>query len=86
MTTSRDPRRTRWHRALTQYKGLPTARRALFRARLEDPQLSFSTAIDSGPDFLSLLLRNRSNKSPKELNEFLPSTFRQRRIGDAWRR
>jgi len=63
------------HNALTQYKGLLEIgeARSYSAPDLEDPQLSFQLAQSiKDLDFLSLLLRNRSETGRlKELNEFL---------------
>ena len=80
------PRRSKCStRALTQYKGLLEIGDAhpYAAADLKDPQLSFQLAqAIQDLDFLSLLLRNRSEPNRlKELNEFLSEYIpRQRQI------
>jgi Lon protease-like protein len=73
------------HKALSQYKGLLEIgeARAYSTPDLEDPQLSFQLAQSiQDLDFLSLLLRNRSEMGRlKELNEFLSEYIpKQRQI------
>jgi Lon protease-like protein len=73
------------HRALAQYKGLLEigGPQSYSAPDLHDPQLSFQLAQSiQDLDFLSLLLRNRSEvKRLKELNEFLSEYIpKQRQI------
>jgi Lon protease-like protein len=73
------------HRALTQYKGLLEIgeARSYSAPDLKDPQLSFQLAQSiQDLDFLSVLLRNRSERDRlRELNEFLSEYIpKQRQI------